>query len=124
MPTLVRTALGSSYRAVQNNPGGTSCSSFQKPPDRDDGLPFDSVVAEVKSRGGSLHIDTLNLIGTKTGDLTQVKEQADLLVDAVDAVFSGKVESDALNQLVISAGLSWQQVDVFRSYIEYMNQIH
>ena len=84
---------------------------------------MDSYATEVKSRGSTLHIDTLNLQGTKSGELISLKENADLLVEAVDAVFAGKITSDALNQLVISAKMTWKEVDVFRAYIGYMRQI-
>ena len=50
----------------------------------------------------------------KSGELISLKENADLLVRAVDAVFAGKITSDALNQLVISAKMTWKEVDVFR----------
>ena len=56
---------------------------------------MDSYATEVKSRGSTLHIDTLNLQGTKSGELISLKENADLLVEAVDAVFAGKITSDA-----------------------------
>ena len=84
---------------------------------------LDSYSTEVKSRGGALHMDTFTLTGTRHASAKELLERADLMVAAVEQVFAGNVESDILNQLVISAGLSWIEVDIFRAYTRYMQQI-
>ena len=43
--------------------------------------------------------------------------------DTFQAVWSGRTEPDRFNTLVLSAGLSWQQVSVLRSYSRYFQQI-
>src|SRR5690606_12611055 len=50
-------------------------------------------------------------------------ERAPLLVDAIEAVFADQADSDALNKLVLSAGLDWREVDVIRGYTRYGRQL-
>jgi glutamate dehydrogenase len=42
--------------------------------------------------------------------------------DAVTAIWQGRVEIDRFNELVLRAGLTWQQVVVLRSYAKYLRQ--
>ncbi|HEX7322776.1 MAG TPA: NAD-glutamate dehydrogenase [Mycobacterium sp.] len=42
--------------------------------------------------------------------------------DGVTAIWQGRVEADRFNELVLRAGLSWQQVVVLRSYAKYLQQ--
>ena len=42
--------------------------------------------------------------------------------DAVTAIWHGRVEIDRFNELVLRAGLTWQQVAVLRSYAKYLRQ--
>ena len=42
--------------------------------------------------------------------------------DAVTAIWNGRVEIDRFNELVLRAGLTWQQVAVLRSYAKYLRQ--
>jgi glutamate dehydrogenase len=42
-----------------------------------------------------------------------------LVADAVRAVWEWRAESDSLNQLVVTAGLTWRQVSVLRAYRQY-----
>lgn len=53
-------------------------------------------------------------------DLFELK---DTLVETLSAMRAGQAESDYLNQLVVRAGLDWQQVDVFRAYHNYYFQL-
>jgi glutamate dehydrogenase len=59
-------------------------------------------------------------IGANQADLDAL---APLLSDALGAVLRGDVESDALNGLVLGAGLDWCQVDAVRAWVEYFLQI-
>ncbi|HEU0189796.1 MAG TPA: NAD-glutamate dehydrogenase [Mycobacterium sp.] len=43
--------------------------------------------------------------------------------DGVTAIWQGRVEVDRLNELVLRAGLSWQQVVLLRSYAKYLQQV-
>ncbi len=42
--------------------------------------------------------------------------------DAVTAIWQGRVEIDRFNELVLRAGLTWQQVTVLRLYAKYLRQ--
>jgi len=42
--------------------------------------------------------------------------------DAVTAIWQGRAEIDRFNELVLRAGLTWQQVTVLRSYAKYLRQ--
>jgi glutamate dehydrogenase len=77
--------------------------------------------ATVNSRGGRLHIDTFTL--GVFGDADQFLARTQLLVDALGAVFAKEVDDDRLNRLVLTAGLSWRQVDVLRAYVHYLHQL-
>ncbi|HWO99998.1 MAG TPA: NAD-glutamate dehydrogenase domain-containing protein [Methylococcus sp.] len=45
------------------------------------------------------------------------------VLEALDALLAGKLENDALNGLILSTGLSWKEVDVFRAYHNYYSQL-
>jgi len=44
------------------------------------------------------------------------------VADAVTAIWEGRVEIDRFNELVMRAGLTWQQVVLLRSYAKYLRQ--
>nr|WP_305909217.1 NAD-glutamate dehydrogenase domain-containing protein [Methylomarinum sp. Ch1-1]MDP4522111.1 NAD-glutamate dehydrogenase [Methylomarinum sp. Ch1-1] len=46
-----------------------------------------------------------------------------LLLGVIEAMLKGKVENDRLNQLVLLTGMSWQDVDVLRTYRNYCLQL-
>lgn len=47
-----------------------------------------------------------------------------LLIPALEEIGAGTVEADGLNRLVTSGGLSWQQVEVLRTYVRYLRQLN
>ncbi|OBK18505.1 NAD-glutamate dehydrogenase [Mycobacterium asiaticum] len=47
---------------------------------------------------------------------------AQQFADAVTAIWQGRVEVDRFNELVMRAGLSWQQVVLLRAYAKYLRQ--
>ncbi|MBW0015959.1 MAG: NAD-glutamate dehydrogenase [Mycobacterium sp.] len=47
---------------------------------------------------------------------------AQRFADAVTAIWHGRVEIDRLNELVMRAGLNWQQVVLLRAYAKYLRQ--
>lgn len=47
---------------------------------------------------------------------------AQRFADAVTAIWRGHMEIDRFNELVMRAGLTWQQVTVLRSYAKYLRQ--
>ncbi|MGD9621449.1 MAG: NAD-glutamate dehydrogenase [Mycolicibacterium sp.] len=52
----------------------------------------------------------------------QRAEVAQRFADTVTAIWHGHAEIDRLNQLVLRAGLNWQQVVVIRAYAKYLRQ--
>jgi glutamate dehydrogenase len=83
----------------------------------------ESWATEVKSRGGTLYLDTFLLEPTAGMPAETLLARKDLLESAIEAIFAGHVEDDALNQLVLTAGLSWPMVDMVRGYTEYSRQL-
>ena len=67
-------------------------------------------------------VETLRVLplGASQADLDLV---APRLAEALGAVLEGVVADDALNALVLGAGLDWRQVDLVRAYLEYFVQI-
>lgn len=49
-------------------------------------------------------------------------ETAARFADALTAIWQGRMEIDRFNELVLRAGLNWQQVSVLRSYAKYLRQ--
>ena len=47
---------------------------------------------------------------------------AERFADAVTAIWHGRLEIDRFNELVMRAGLSWQQVVLLRAYAKYLRQ--
>ncbi len=45
------------------------------------------------------------------------------LVETLQAVMTGQVENDALNRLVVLTGMTWQEIEVLRTYRNYYLQI-
>ncbi|GAA3611938.1 NAD-glutamate dehydrogenase [Marihabitans asiaticum] len=50
------------------------------------------------------------------------EELRDLVEGVVAAVWSGRAESDALNALVVGAGLTWREVALLRTIAKYLKQ--
>ncbi|MEN0062826.1 MAG: NAD-glutamate dehydrogenase domain-containing protein [Myxococcota bacterium] len=80
---------------------------------------LDAQATPVTSRGGKLHIDTFRL----PGDRPVLLRRAGRLTEAITHVLEGQQSNDRLNGLVLSAGLSWTQVDVVRAYARYSRQL-
>ena len=59
-------------------------------------------------------------LGANQKDLDVLRPR---LGEALSRTLSGEVAGDALNALVLGAGLDWRQVDLVRSYLEYFIQI-
>ena len=55
-------------------------------------------------------------------DAAEREATATRFADAVTAIWHGRVEIDRFNELVMRAGLTWQQVTVLRSYAKYLRQ--
>ncbi len=83
----------------------------------------DSYATTIDARGGSLHMDTFQLLGATGVGREVLIERADLLCEALAATFAGRVTDDGTNQLVVAAGLTWQEVEVIRAYVKYCRQL-
>lgn len=59
-------------------------------------------------------------IWEKPGSETAV---AALFEEAFAAVWTGQAESDTLNSLVLTAGLTWREVVVLRTFVRYLRQV-
>ncbi|KAA0093160.1 NAD-glutamate dehydrogenase [Mycolicibacterium sp. P1-18] len=55
-------------------------------------------------------------------DAVEREATAMRFADTVTAIWHGRVEIDRFNELVMRAGLTWQQVTVLRSYAKYLRQ--
>ena len=54
---------------------------------------------------------------------TSPEAASELFEDAFAAVWSGAMESDGFNGLVLHAGLNWRQVVLVRGYAKYLRQV-
>jgi glutamate dehydrogenase len=57
------------------------------------------------------------------GRLLDLADCGDRVADGIAAVWAGRSESDALDRLIISSGLTWQQVAVLRAYRKYRQRV-
>jgi glutamate dehydrogenase len=58
-----------------------------------------------------------------SGQPLMLDEHAGALTNAILAVHAGDACSDSLNALILTAGLSWREVDILRAYCEYAFQL-
>ncbi|MBI5106399.1 MAG: NAD-glutamate dehydrogenase [Solirubrobacterales bacterium] len=58
-----------------------------------------------------------------TDQALELEDAGDRIADALAAVWRGDAESDSLNRLVVTAGLTWRQVQVLRAYRRYRQRI-
>ncbi len=79
--------------------------------------PFDATDA-----AGGAHIYTFS-VQDRSQRRLDLDARGALLTEAILAVAAGDAASDALNALVLTAGLPWRQVDVLRVYSEYAFQL-
>lgn len=52
----------------------------------------------------------------------QIEDVAKRFADTVTAIWHGRAEIDHFNELVLRAGLTWQQVTILRGYAKYLRQ--
>ncbi len=64
----------------------------------------------------------INTLRVRRGDPDLLKQRSEL-VDALAAVFERRMRSDRINRLLLRARLTWQEVEVFRSYFYYSRQL-
>ncbi|PLX93720.1 MAG: NAD-glutamate dehydrogenase [Desulfuromonas sp.] len=83
---------------------------------------IDEVDFKLTIDGQELFIKSFGVLNQlpQNGSLLHIRER---LLDALKALRSGVAENDYLNRLLVSAGLDWQQIDVFRAYRNYYFQL-
>jgi glutamate dehydrogenase len=85
-----------------------------------------TVVEEVPTRlqrEGDVYLHDFGVLGANGAPL-DLGECGDRVADAISAVWQDDCESDSLNRLVVTAGLTWQQVAVLRAYRKYRQRIY
>ncbi|HUI26680.1 MAG TPA: NAD-glutamate dehydrogenase domain-containing protein, partial [Candidatus Kryptonia bacterium] len=70
---------------------------------------------------GTIRIHTF-LVHDSAGARLLADEVGTRLAAAVLALRAGQAENDALNQLVLTAGLTWREVDLLRAYVGHAQQ--
>ncbi len=53
---------------------------------------------------------------------SEIEDVAQRFADTVTAIWHGRAEIDHFNELVLRAGLTWQQVTILRGYAKYLRQ--
>lgn len=76
---------------------------------------------DARDEQGGARIYTFS-VQTRDRHRLDLDARSRLLTDAILSVAAGDAASDALNALVLAAGLRWRQVDVLRVYSEYAFQ--
>jgi len=61
-------------------------------------------------------------LATPSGEVPFPGTLPERFTDAITAVWAGRAEDDALNSLVLLAGLTWRQVAVLRAYVQWLRQ--
>ncbi|WP_369135822.1 NAD-glutamate dehydrogenase [Modestobacter sp. I12A-02662] len=61
-------------------------------------------------------------LASPTAEVPFVGSLPERFTEAVTAVWAGRAEDDALNALVLLAGLTWRQVAVLRAYVQWLRQ--
>jgi glutamate dehydrogenase len=66
-----------------------------------------------------IHDFEMQLKGGQAVDVARIRQP---FHDAFEAVWTGKMEDDGFNILVLQAGLTWRQVSMLRAYAKYLRQ--
>jgi glutamate dehydrogenase len=71
---------------------------------------------------GKVHIHDFGILDAR-GAVLDLKDAAGRVTETIAAVWRGRCESDSLHRLVISAGLSWEQVVFLRALRKYRMRV-
>ena len=71
---------------------------------------------------GRVYIHDFGVLDAR-GAVLNLEEEADLVTEALTAMWLGEAEVDSLNRLVIAADLSWRQVQILRAYRRYRMRV-
>ena len=80
-----------------------------------------SSVTIPSEEGQAFYIDSFRVVPADPA--IDLADQRARLVEGLTAALEGRGEDDSLNQLLISAGLAWREVDVLRAFISYGRQL-
>ena len=99
-------------------------------------LSLSDLVSKLENMGLEVAEEQPHRIQTASGKVVSLHDflliysgQIDLLEtgarfnEAFERVWTGQVEDDGFNRLILAAGLTWRQVTVLRSYSRYLQQI-
>jgi glutamate dehydrogenase len=70
----------------------------------------------------ALYVRSFSVVPAEAG-MEELMPRKTALLEALHALLAGWVENDALNGLLLSTGLSWREIDVFRAYRNYYFQL-
>ena len=70
-----------------------------------------------------LYLHDFGVLGADSRPL-DVEETGDRIAECIEAVWNGEAESDSLNRLVVTAGLSWRQAQILRAYRKYHHRVN
>ncbi|MCJ2376617.1 NAD-glutamate dehydrogenase [Vibrio sp. ZSDZ34] len=76
----------------------------------------------IKSDGGSYWILDFAMLH-KSEKVVDLREARDRFQQAFASIWSGQLESDGFNRLVLGAGLTGREVSILRAYTKYMRQV-
>ena len=62
-------------------------------------------------------------IKTATSHCATLNSVSCSLLETIQVILNGKIENDALNKLLVLAGMAWQEIDVIRAYRNYYLQL-
>jgi len=71
--------------------------------------------------GQTSYIDSFRAMPADAG--VDIAKLSGPLAEAIERTLSGAARDDSLNALILTAGLSWQEVEVLRAYIAYERQL-
>ncbi|MBV8392839.1 MAG: NAD-glutamate dehydrogenase, partial [Alphaproteobacteria bacterium] len=75
--------------------------------------------AEAGGKGVALQVLTVETADKSTVDLPVVGAG---FAETLDRLWSGAMENDGLNKLVLGAGLAWREIAMLRAYAKYLRQ--
>ncbi len=71
---------------------------------------------------GKVYIHDFGVLDAR-GAVLDLDRAADRVADAISAVWRGETESDSLNRLVVTAGITWREVAIARAYRKYRQRV-
>lgn len=72
--------------------------------------------------GKPLWIQDFLLIAGKAFDKDQIKAIKDEFENCLERIWSGEIENDSLNKLVLLSSMPWRDVVILRTYVRYLRQ--